>query len=152
MVSTHFKSPYARQVFPCWDEPEIKATFYIWIKRLPNQVALSNTPIRGIVDQTKQDGYMWSVFQTTPPMSTNMISIIVTSFRDDISSIDSKFIVICSKEYVNRGFHSFDFGVKTLTQFEKFIGVEYNLPRMQLLAILNKNEKPLGTCGLIITR
>ncbi|XP_043485229.1 aminopeptidase Ey-like [Leptopilina heterotoma] len=152
LVSTQFKSPHARQVFPCWDEPEIKATFYLWIKRLPNQVALSNTLMRGIVDQIKEDGYMWSVFQTTPPMSTNMISIVVTDVHDDITNVDSKVVVICSKEYVNKGFYSFEFGVNTLTQLEKFIGVQYDLPKMQMLAILNKNQKPLGTCGLIITR
>ena len=35
----------ARRVFPCWDEPSLKATFCINVSAPKNRVVLSNMPV-----------------------------------------------------------------------------------------------------------
>lgn len=45
---TQFSPTYARQAFPCMDEPHLKATFTITIGHFTNQTATSNTDIKKI--------------------------------------------------------------------------------------------------------
>jgi aminopeptidase N len=46
MASTHFEPTHAREAFPCFDEPDLKAQFEISISRRVNMTTLSNMPIR----------------------------------------------------------------------------------------------------------
>lgn len=43
MVATNFNPTNARKVFPCFDEPQLKATFDITIQHPIGSFALANT-------------------------------------------------------------------------------------------------------------
>lgn len=68
MFSTQFESGDARRAFPCFDEPNLKATFDFSIEVPEDQVALSNMPEKG-VEQVK-NGLKVVSFDRTPLMST----------------------------------------------------------------------------------
>lgn len=46
MVASKFQPTYARQAFPCFDEPDFKATYDITLVKPVNYVALSNMNVR----------------------------------------------------------------------------------------------------------
>ena len=68
MFSTHFESSNARRAFPCFDEPNLKATFDFSIEIPEDLVALSNMPEK-TVGQVK-NGLKVVSFERTPLMST----------------------------------------------------------------------------------
>ncbi|XP_071566338.1 glutamyl aminopeptidase-like [Temnothorax nylanderi] len=78
LIAPHIQEVGARRLFPCWDEPHLKATFNISIKHYCNFTAISNMPIRN--NYVGDDGLMWTHFQTTPPMSTYQVSVSLTNF------------------------------------------------------------------------
>ncbi|XP_029158813.1 thyrotropin-releasing hormone-degrading ectoenzyme-like isoform X2 [Nylanderia fulva] len=75
MAATRFHKIGARQIFPCWDEPELTATFQIAIQHRSKHMVLSNMP----VNETKiiNDKRMWSIFKVTPIISTHLVAFMV---------------------------------------------------------------------------
>lgn len=72
MFSTQFESSDARRAFPCFDEPNLKASFDFSIEIPEDLVALSNMPEK----QTYKgkDGYKVVSFDRTPVMSTYLLA------------------------------------------------------------------------------
>uniref|UniRef100_A0A8C8ICK9 Aminopeptidase n=1 Tax=Oncorhynchus tshawytscha TaxID=74940 RepID=A0A8C8ICK9_ONCTS len=76
----------ARKVFPCFDEPAMKATFRVSLIHRPGTTALANGKIIGTTLEDI-DGETWEVtrFQTTKKMSTYLLAFTVSDF-DSIGS------------------------------------------------------------------
>ncbi len=68
MFSTQFESCDARRAFPCFDEPNLKASFDFEIEIPEDQVALSNMPEKEV--KKGKDGRKVVSFDRTPVMST----------------------------------------------------------------------------------
>ncbi|XP_018405697.1 PREDICTED: aminopeptidase Q-like [Cyphomyrmex costatus] len=83
LAATHFEPDGARQVFPCWDEPALKATFNISIMNYDKYMALSNMPRRNI--SFEPNDMTWTYFDTTPIMSTYLVVIVAISRADFIT-------------------------------------------------------------------
>lgn len=69
MFSTQFEACDARQAFPCFDEPNHKASFDFEIEIPKGLTALSNMPVKGIRDGSSSALQVVS-FERTPIMST----------------------------------------------------------------------------------
>lgn len=81
MFSTQFESCDARRAFPCFDEPNLKASFDFEIEVPKGQVALSNMPVKSERDGSNP-GLKVVSFETTPVMSTYVSFSIVMSLRE----------------------------------------------------------------------
>lgn len=68
MFSTQFESCDARRAFPCFDEPNLKATYDFAITLPENLTALSNQPVKE--SKSLGNGLKTVSFETVPKMST----------------------------------------------------------------------------------
>ena len=73
MFSTQFEACDARRAFPCFDEPNLKASFEFEIEIPEDQVALSNMPEKAVTKGGKA-GLKKVSFEKTPAMSTYVSS------------------------------------------------------------------------------
>ena len=69
MFSTQFEACDARRAFPCFDEPNLKASFDVSIEIPEDLTALSNMPEKETIKASKP-GFKTVSFQRTPKMST----------------------------------------------------------------------------------
>lgn len=96
LIATNFVWD-ARRVFPCWDEPKLKATFSISVSHAPQYTVLSNTKIQ---IQEMEGDFIWTHFSITPRMSTYLVGIVIfdslaiINNHDETSTILGRPIII----------------------------------------------------------
>lgn len=73
IIATQFESHYAREAFPCIDEPEAKAVFNVTLQTHKGDVVLSNTPIKS---QSHHKDVTTTVFEPSPRMSTYLLAFV----------------------------------------------------------------------------
>ncbi|HUO05585.1 MAG TPA: M1 family metallopeptidase [Candidatus Binataceae bacterium] len=79
VAATQFESTDARRSFPCWDEPELKASYKMTLAIDESLVAVSNG---GIESERKLGGGKKEiVFKETIVMSTYLVAVIVGEFE-----------------------------------------------------------------------
>jgi len=77
IAAANFRGPGARQIFPCWDEPNIRTNFTISVKHHQNYKALSNAPF--IEKHTDDKSMTWINFEPTDKISSYHVAVIVFS-------------------------------------------------------------------------
>jgi len=78
LATTQFEPADARRVFPCWDEPEAKASFDISIIVDKKLTALSNMPVKKL---RNAKGKKVFIFERTPVMSTYLVYLAAGEFE-----------------------------------------------------------------------
>ena len=78
IASTQFEPADARRLFPCWDEPEFKATFALTLIVDETLVALANEA--AVSDEPAGDGRRRVTFAETMPMSTYLVAFVLGPF------------------------------------------------------------------------
>jgi aminopeptidase 2 len=77
IATTQLEATEARRVFPCLDEPHLKATFELSITTEPQYSVLSNTdPVENLMSRNGQ--YRTVRFGKTPLMSTYLLAFTVS--------------------------------------------------------------------------
>ena len=80
LAATQFEAPHARRAFPCFDEPEFKATFAVTLVVAEGLLAISNGAEVG--RESLGDGRVRVRFAPTIPMSTYLVAWVVGPARD----------------------------------------------------------------------
>jgi puromycin-sensitive aminopeptidase len=78
IATTQFEPADARRAFPCWDEPDFKATFAVTLVVDDRLTAISNGGITS--EEAAGDGLRRVRFATTMRMSTYLLAFIVGPF------------------------------------------------------------------------
>ncbi|XP_005179668.2 thyrotropin-releasing hormone-degrading ectoenzyme [Musca domestica] len=149
---TDFEPIYARSVFPCLDEPNYKAKFKIWLGHHHSLRALSNMPLHSQFPLDNSDGYVWSVFDESLPMSTYLVAFSINDFAYRESKSGGSNVVFrtwCREEYVTECSYALNIASKILGYFEKLFGVPFPLPKIDIVAVPKYGSSAMENWGLI---
>ncbi|MEX2193301.1 MAG: M1 family metallopeptidase [Nitrosarchaeum sp.] len=150
LATSQFEAADARRAFPCWDEPKAKATFDISIIAENKFTAISNMPITSKKKIKNKTIYK---FAKTPIMSTYLVYLGVGEFEYLTGKIGKTQVrVITTKGNKSKGKYSLELGKKLLLSYEKYFGIKYPLPKLDLIAIPDFASGAMENWGAITFR
>ena len=157
MFSTQFESCDARRAFPCFDEPNLKATFDFEIEAPVDQVALSNMPVKDI--KPTKEGWQMVSFETSPVMSTYLLAWALGDFEYIEQLTDRRYNSkqIPVRVYTTRGLKeqgqwALDHAPKVIDFFSETFEIDYPLPKSDLLAVHEFTHGAMENWGLVTYR
>ena len=153
IVATQFESHYARQCFPCVDEPAAKATFSLKISSEDKtDTIISNMPI---TSQSIEGERKVVQFAETPKMSTYLVAFATGHFVN--YETNSKHgVKITAYAGVHQKAEDLEyaghFAADVLDFYDECFGTPFPLPKMDLLALPDFESGAMENWGLVTFR
>ena len=150
IIGTQFETTFARQAFPCVDEPEAKATFSLAIKfdEHPGETIIANMP-----EDHVSAGVHY--FQQTVRMSTYLVAFAFGELQSKKTTTESgvEVGVFATKAHQPK---ELDFALGIAKQaiefYEKFYQTPYPLPHSWQLALPDFSAGAMENWGLVTYR
>ncbi|MGB9002200.1 MAG: M1 family metallopeptidase [Nitrosotalea sp.] len=150
LATTQFEAADARRAFPCWDEPEDKATFDVSLIVDKNLTALSNMPV---VSKKKLDKKTSFRFDTTPVMSTYLLYLAVGEFEFLQGKLGKTLVrIVTTQGKKEQGKMALVFTKQFLSYFQKYFKISYPLPKLDMIAIPDFASGAMENWGAITFR
>ena len=151
IATTQFESTFARNAFPCFDEPSAKAIFDVTLMVQKGLHAISNTLPIGI-----QEHQGWDIvqFAPTPKMSTYLLAFIVGNFEFIEGKTKNNVLV---RVFVTPGKKkqakfALDVAIKSLDFYEQYFDIKYPLPVLDMIALPDFSAAAMENWGAVTYR
>lgn len=156
IATTQFEATDARRAFPCWDEPDRKATFEITLVVDDGLLAVSNAPIAEETVVTGDDGTRKRRvrFSPTMKMSTYLVAYVVGPLEVtepvDAGGTPVRVVHAPGQEHLT-GF-ALDVAQHALDFFTEYFGIAYPGEKLDLVAIPDFAQGAMENLGCVTFR
>ncbi|XP_026576023.1 aminopeptidase Q isoform X2 [Pseudonaja textilis] len=166
MVVSQLQPTAARSVYPCFDEPAMKATFNISIVHHPSYVALSNMPaldiseykdvndsaLSALMNETIPINWTITTFETTLKMSTYITAFVVCKF-DYVTTTErgNQIRIWARKDAIKKGFANYALNITgpIFSFMEDLLNISYPLSKTDLVAVPLMDNGAMENWGLM---
>nr|AWT22996.1 aminopeptidase N [Hyphantria cunea] len=156
LVTSQLQPTFARRVFPCFDEPALKAIFRTTIYSRPTHtVVRTNMPYRA--DQLKPNVAGWDKyeFQDTPIMSTYLHGFLVSNFEsvtNEQQIFNVTFSVYSRPGTRDSTAFAMEFGQENMVSLVDYYDFLYELPKLDKVAVPDFAAGAMENWGIVIYR
>lgn len=132
LVMTQFENHYAREAFPCIDEPIAKATYDLTLITEPGITTLSNTPIT----HQQTAAVMTTTFATTPKMSSYLLAFVVgeLAYKEATNQHGVTVRAYATPDKASQLDFALDAATRTLDFLDDYFAVPFPLPKCDIVA------------------
>jgi len=152
LATTQFESTSARRAFPCWDEPDLKATFDVALTVDAAYTAISCQSEIG--DEDLGDGRHRVSFATTPLMSTYLLAFIVGELEAteavDAGGVPMRIIHVPGKGHMTQ--FALDAGKFAMDWLTEYFGIPYPGDKCDMVAIPDFAAGAMENLGCVTYR
>ncbi|HET9743909.1 MAG TPA: M1 family metallopeptidase [Terriglobales bacterium] len=132
---TQFEPTDARRAFPCFDEPNLKATFAITLTVNKGDTAISNGRILTDTPGPGEDKHTLK-FSETPKISTYLVAMLVGDFQCTSGSSDGIPIRACATpDKVEQGKFALESAEYVMHYYDDYFGIKYPFGKLDLIAV-----------------
>ncbi len=135
LAVTQFEPADARRAFPCWDEPEFKASFAVSLVVPEGLTALSNGAIAG--EEAVDGGRRRVRFHETMLMSTYLVAFVVGPFQltpaDDVDGVPLRVAAVPGKQHLTA--YAREAGAHALRFLARYFELPYPAAKIDHVAI-----------------
>ncbi|XP_055611890.1 uncharacterized protein LOC129758416 [Uranotaenia lowii] len=149
IASTKLESTNARMAFPCFDEPQLKASFSIALIHHKDYHAVANMPQEGNLEvDTMDPDYVVTRFQKSTVMSTFLVAFAVTNFAIRTRGTQT---VYARPNVFEETEYPLDAGIDILEALGDYLGIPYisHMPKMTQIAIPDRTSSAMENWGLV---
>jgi puromycin-sensitive aminopeptidase len=156
IATTQMESTDARRAFPCWDEPDRKATFEITLVVDDGLLAVSNAPAVEDEAFTTDDGARKRRvrFAPTMKMSTYLVAYVVGPLEatDPVAALGTPLRVIHAPGQAHLSGFALDVAEHALDFFTRYFGIAYPGQKLDLVAIPDFAHGAMENLGCVTFR
>ncbi len=150
ILTTQCAPTGAHRVFPCIDRPDRKAPIRLTLEVAQGLTAISNTPIER---ESTAAGVTTLTFAPTPPMATYLFYLGIGRFealRGPPGRV--QITVFAPPGRSGSGQVALDYASRLLPAFERYFGIDYPLPKLDLVAVPQYAYGAMENWGAIVFR
>ncbi|HIE65006.1 MAG: M1 family metallopeptidase [Nitrospira sp.] len=151
---TQCEATDARRIFPCFDEPAMKARFRLSVCVPSNLTALSNMPvIEEKQDKIQSEGMKELVFDETPVMSTYLLALAVAKLEKEEIKIAGTLVAIWTLPgELHLGKFALEVTSSVLPLLNDYFDLPYPYPKLDLVCVPDFAMGAMENWGAIFFR
>ncbi|XP_061732049.1 aminopeptidase N-like isoform X2 [Nerophis ophidion] len=157
VATSQMQATYARKVFPCFDEPAMKAVFKVAIIHDRDKAALSNGRQMDVEDTVIEDtAVRITTFEPTAKMSTYLLAFIVSDFSyKELEQHKGVQVRVWARRKAiedGQGDYALNITGRILQFYERYYNIAYPLPKSDQVALPDFNAGAMENWGLVMYR
>jgi puromycin-sensitive aminopeptidase len=149
---TQCEAADARRIFPCFDEPAMKARFHLVVTARPGDAVLANGPI--VREQPLPDGGRTVHFAATPPLSTYLFALAVGPLESSkvrhVGTTPIRVWHVPGKGHLAA--FGLEAGAEALGRLEQYFGLPYPYAKLDLVAVPDFEAGAMENAGAVFFR
>lgn len=136
-ATTKFEPHHARHLFPCYDEPGIRAPIALSVQHDKSYKTFANMP-RINETEVPDTNYVISYFEESPPMQTYLLAFLTSAFEhvsNNAEDIEQR--IFAKPQSIREGAADYSSRIcgPILYKLEEILNVSYPLPKLDHAAI-----------------
>lgn len=148
-ATTKFEPHHARHLFPCYDEPQIRAPITLSVQHDKSYKTFANMPLESETEVLATD-YVISRFRESPPMQTYLLAFLTSAFQfvsNNATDVEQR--IFAKPQSIIDGEADYAAGISDalLKKLEELLNVRYPLPKLDHAAI---TQFPSGAVNFVL--